>query len=81
MVQANMRAGTVHCQERHRSRGSNGLERTSVIEMTLATIQLVLATIIFVAPLIVLAVAAIAVGVDSRPGIDDRGPHRWVPGG
>ena len=48
--------------------------------MTPGTMQLAIAAIVFVLPLVVLAIAAFAVGVDSRPGIDDRGPHRWMPG-
>jgi hypothetical protein len=34
---------------------------------------------LFFVPFIVLAVGAVMFGVDSRPGIDDRGPHRWMP--
>ena len=45
------------------------------------TLQLAIAAIVFVVPLVVLAIAALAYGVDSRPSIDERGPHRWMPGG
>ena len=34
---------------------------------------------LFIGPLVVLAVAAILFGVDSRPGIDNNGPRRWMP--
>ena len=39
------------------------------------------AAFLFFAPIIVLAVWAVVFGVDSRPGIDDSGPRRWIPGG
>jgi hypothetical protein len=45
------------------------------------TAQLAILAIFFIVPLVVLAIAAAAFGADSRPTIDDRGPHRWVPGG
>jgi hypothetical protein len=44
-------------------------------------VQIAIAAIVFIAPFVVLAVAALAFGADSRPTIDDRAPHRWVPGG
>jgi hypothetical protein len=34
---------------------------------------------LFFGPFIVLAAAAAIFGVDSRPGIDDNGPRRWMP--
>ena len=34
---------------------------------------------LFFGPFIVLAVLAAIFGVDSRPGIDDSGPRRWMP--
>jgi hypothetical protein len=37
------------------------------------------AAFLFIGPFIVLAAAAAIFGVDSRPGIDDRGPRRWMP--
>jgi hypothetical protein len=46
-----------------------------------ATIQFVIVAIVFIAPFLILALAAVAFGADSRPGIDEPGPHRWVPGG
>lgn len=39
------------------------------------------AVIVFIAPFVALAIAALAFGVDSRPGIDDRGPRRSMVGG
>ena len=48
--------------------------------MTPGTIQLATAALIFLLPLVLLGIAALTFGVDSRPGIDDRGPHRWTPG-
>jgi hypothetical protein len=39
------------------------------------------AAFLFFGPFIVLAVWAVMFGVDSRPGIDDEGPRRWMPGG
>jgi hypothetical protein len=35
--------------------------------------------LLFFGPFIVLAAAAVIFGVDSRPGIDDSGPRRWMP--
>jgi len=54
-----------------------------VTEMTVLPVaaQLAIAAIVFIVPFVVLGIAALAFGVDSRPTIDDRGPHRWVPGG
>ena len=78
-MRANMRVAAVHCQ----ANGTlmlGGLERTNVNEMMPATIQAIVAVVFFVGPFIALAVAALAFGVDSRPSIDDRGPHRWMPG-
>jgi hypothetical protein len=37
------------------------------------------AAFLFIGPFIVLGVAAVIFGVDSRPGIDDTGPRRWMP--
>jgi hypothetical protein len=34
---------------------------------------------LFIGPFIVLAIGAALFGVDSRPGIDDAGPRRWMP--
>jgi hypothetical protein len=34
-----------------------------------------------IGPFVALAVASIRFGADSRPGIDDGGRHRWMPGG
>jgi hypothetical protein len=51
-----------------------------VIEMMSTTIQAIVAVVLFVGPFIALALAAVAFGVDSRPSVDDRGPHRWMPG-
>jgi hypothetical protein len=51
-----------------------------VIEMMPTTIQAIVAVVLFVGPFIALALAAVAFGVDSRPSVDDRGPHRWMPG-
>jgi hypothetical protein len=34
-----------------------------------------------IGPFVALAVASITFGADSRPGIDDGGRHRWMPGG
>ena len=34
---------------------------------------------LFFGPLIVFAFWAVTFGVDSRPGIDDTGPRRWMP--
>jgi hypothetical protein len=39
------------------------------------------AAILFIGPFVALAIAALAFGVDSRPGIDDRGPRRWMVDG
>ena len=50
-----------------------------MIEMP-ATVQAIVAVLLFVVPFFALAVAALTYGVDSRPTIDDRGPHRWTPG-
>jgi hypothetical protein len=33
-----------------------------------------------IGPFVALAVASITFGADSRPGIDDRGRQRWMPG-
>jgi hypothetical protein len=44
-------------------------------------IQIAVAAIVLVGPFVLLAIAAIAFGADSRPTIDETGPHRWVPGG
>jgi hypothetical protein len=33
---------------------------------------------IFIGPLVVLAVAALRWGVDSRPGVDDRDQRPWL---
>jgi hypothetical protein len=56
-----------------------GLE--TVMTVLQVTAQLAIAAIVFIGPLVVLAVAAIRFGADSRPTVDDCGPHRWVPGG
>jgi len=50
-------------------------------EMTLDLIAASTAAILFIGPFVGLAIAALAVGVDSRPTIDDRGPRRWMVGG
>jgi hypothetical protein len=50
-------------------------------EMTLDLIAAGTAAILFIGPFVALAIAALAFGVDSRPGIDDRGPRRWMVGG
>jgi hypothetical protein len=50
-------------------------------EMTLDLFAATAAVILFIGPFIALAIAALAFGVDSRPGIDDRGPRRWMVGG
>ncbi len=51
-----------------------------MIQMMPAAVQAIVAVVLFVGPVIALALAALAVGVDSRPTIDDRGPDRWMPG-
>jgi hypothetical protein len=51
-----------------------------VTVMMPAAIQAIVAVALFVGPVIAVALAALAFGVDSRPSIDDRGPHRWMPG-
>jgi hypothetical protein len=51
------------------------------MEMTVDVVSAATAAVLFIGPFVVLAVAALIFGVDSRPGIDDRGPHRWMPGG
>jgi hypothetical protein len=48
--------------------------------MNPASTQAILAAILFIVPFIAIAVAALAFGVDSRPSIDEGGPHRWMPG-
>jgi hypothetical protein len=35
--------------------------------------------LLFIGPFIVVAIGAALFGVDSRPGIDDAGPRRWMP--
>ena len=50
-------------------------------EMTLDLFAATTAVILFIGPFVALAIAALAFGVDSRPGIDDRGPRRWMVGG
>ncbi len=50
-------------------------------EMTLDLFATATAVILFIGPFVALAIAALAFGVDSRPGIDDRGPRRWMVGG
>jgi hypothetical protein len=50
-------------------------------EMTLDLFAATTAGIVFIGPFVALAIAALAFGVDSRPGIDDRGPRRWMVGG
>jgi len=49
--------------------------------MTLDLLAATMAVALFIGPFIALAIAALAFGVDSRPGIDDRGPRRWMVGG
>jgi len=49
-------------------------------EMTLDLVATTTAVILFFGPFVALAIAALAFGVDSRPGIDDRGPRRWMVG-
>jgi hypothetical protein len=51
--------------------------------MSFDTIVAVLtAAVIFIGPLVVLSVAALRYGVDSRPGIGDRDRRPWlVPNG
>jgi hypothetical protein len=49
--------------------------------MTVDFFGAAVAAFLFIGPFIALAVAAITFGVDSRPGVDDRGPHRWIAGG
>jgi hypothetical protein len=48
------------------------------IEMT-DFLGIATAAFLFFGPFIVLAAAAVIFGVDSRPGIDDGGSHRWMP--
>ena len=48
--------------------------------MTPDLVTTITATALFIGPFIVLAIAGLAFGVDSRPGIDARGPQRWMPG-
>jgi hypothetical protein len=50
-------------------------------EMTLDLIAASTVAILFIGPFVALAIAAVSFGVDSRPGIDDRGPRRWMVGG
>lgn len=61
--------------------GRSGLERIRETEMTFDLFAATTAAIVFIGPFVALAVAALAFGVDSRPGIDDRGPRRWMIGG
>jgi hypothetical protein len=49
--------------------------------MTLDLFAATTAVILFIGPFVAVAIAALALGVDSRPGIDDRGPRRWMVGG
>jgi hypothetical protein len=49
--------------------------------MTNDLMAAVAAAMLFIGPFIVLAVAASAFGVDSRPGFDEPGPDRWMAGG
>ena len=49
-------------------------------EMTVDLVGAATAAFLFIGAFIVLAVGALTVGVDSRPGIDDGGPRRWMPG-
>ena len=48
--------------------------------MTIDIAMAALAAIIFIGPLLVLAVAAVRLGVDSRPGIGDRDQRPWLVG-
>jgi hypothetical protein len=58
----------------------SGLERTKGHEMTLDLFTATIAAVIFIGSFITLGIAALGYGVDSRPGIDDRGSRRWMPG-
>ncbi len=48
------------------------------IDMTIDIAMAALAAIIFIGPLLALAVAAVRLGVDSRPGIGDRDQRPWL---
>lgn len=48
--------------------------------MTIDLAMAALAAIIFIGPLLALAVAAVCLGVDSRPGIGDRDQRPWLVG-
>jgi hypothetical protein len=48
--------------------------------MTIDSAMAALAAIIFIGPLLVLAVAAVRSGADSRPGIGDPDERRWLVG-
>jgi hypothetical protein len=69
---------TVKPQTRSRGKWTG---KGQVIEMTVDFLGAAIAAFLFIGPFVALAVAAITFGVDSRPGIDDRGPRRWMVGG
>jgi hypothetical protein len=48
--------------------------------MTVDLVGAATAAFLFIGAFIVLAIGALTVGVDSRPGIDDGGPRRWMAG-
>ena len=53
----------------------------SGIDMSVDLLSAAAAAFLVIGPFVALALASITFGVDSRPGIDDRGPRRWMPGG
>jgi hypothetical protein len=46
--------------------------------MTIDTAMAALAAIIFIGPLLALAVAAVRLGADSRPGVGDPDRRPWL---
>jgi hypothetical protein len=48
--------------------------------MTVDLVGAAAAAFLFIGAFTVLVFGALTVGVDSRPGIDDDGPRRWMPG-
>jgi hypothetical protein len=49
--------------------------------MTVDLVAALTVAVLFIGSFLALGAAAITFGVDSRPGIDDAGPHRWMAGG
>jgi hypothetical protein len=68
---------TVHCQGPTVATTRSGLERIGN-EMTPELLTATMAMLVFIGSFVVLSLAAFAFGVDSRPFIDDRGPHGWI---